>query len=88
VKTENYFNDMKEYYRKLAEPKYDLGEKVNWIVIDGGHTFEGTFAQFEDCFFSSATVEGIKNWAEQKEMKVEFVNNPSEKVLTSWKVLK
>jgi len=42
------------------------------ILINDGNVFEGTLEQFEDCFFSNASVEGIKAWAEDNSFKVEF----------------
>ncbi len=54
----------------------------NWIIVDDGQTFEGTFEQFKDCFFDNAEVDVIKDWAKVNNMKVEFVDNPEEKILT------
>ena len=45
------------------------------IIIDNGETFEGTLEQFEDCFFSNASIASIIYWARQNDMKVEFNNS-------------
>jgi hypothetical protein len=42
------------------------------IIIDDGNTFKGTLEQFEECFFSHASVASIIYWAGQNDMKVEF----------------
>jgi hypothetical protein len=41
------------------------------ILIDGGDVFEGTLAQFSDCFFTDADIEQIEQWAEENNMKFE-----------------
>ena len=43
------------------------------IKIDGGETFEGTFEQFADCFFSNPTPSSIVKWATKMGSTVEFI---------------
>lgn len=43
-----------------------------WIKIANGHIFEGTLAQFQDCFFSNADTELIEDWASDHGYGVKF----------------
>jgi hypothetical protein len=43
------------------------------IIIDNGETFEGTFSQFRDCFFSNANYRTIKDWCNDMGSTVKFV---------------
>jgi hypothetical protein len=43
------------------------------IIIDNGNTFEGTFSQFRDCFFSNANYRTIKDWCRKIGSEVKFV---------------
>lgn len=43
-----------------------------WIVVEDGEVFEGTLAAWEDCFFSGATTESIRNYCELQGWDVRF----------------
>ena len=44
------------------------------ILIEGGEVFEGTMAQFEDCFGGAGgDIEGVKTFCKEQEWSVEFV---------------
>lgn len=47
-----------------------------WIVIEAGELFEGTLAEFQDCYFSNATRKRIKNWCDHNEYHVAFSERP------------
>ena len=57
-------------------------KETDIIIIDSGATFEGTLEQFEDCFFSNAKYESIKEWCDKnksileiKEKEIEIENS-------------
>lgn len=42
------------------------------ILLNGGGFFEGTVEQFRDCFFDNATIESIREWAEERGLRFEI----------------
>jgi len=50
--------------------------KITIIVWDknGGLIFEGSPAQFRDCFFSNATLDSIFKWAKENEYICQITN--------------
>jgi hypothetical protein len=54
---------------KITEDKMEMINDTDIIVIDDGEVFEGTKAQFADCFFSNVTYENIKEWCKESGFK-------------------
>lgn len=47
-------------------------------IINGGDIFEGTIEQFQDCFFSNATEETIKQWCKDNNYVLNIVYEAEE----------
>lgn len=48
---------------------------VVWIKVNNGETFEGTLEQFQNCFFSNATLDTVLRWADDNKHLVEISNS-------------
>lgn len=48
-----------------SQVQADLELQTDIIIVDNGDMFEGTRAQFRDCFFDNASNEEIIDWCNQ-----------------------
>jgi len=55
-----------------VRPEY---QKRIRILVDGGETFDGDLAQFEDCFFSNTNIDQIRDWAKKQGHSVRFFDH-------------
>jgi len=48
-------------------------KKVKKYIIDNGEMFDGTVEQFQDCFFSNADEDTVRDWCNNMDYNLEVI---------------